>query len=233
MNESFTLGTHNLHDEAGVPTFFADVIIFTEAVAPTIVAKARQKLAHAQGRLRGYRIAVCHQQPDLVIAYRRRLFKAAGPISYNQYVDGVPGVTPNRGTGMQILELRHVYQLVPVVFEHRINAWHSSQPDRGERVFRRRMWMKHTSGTLDILERLRDSIGLALAGGDVNTPDGIAGYSLDGVLERGDHLDRLALARDRKHRRAELGPATYLSRKGSDHPRVRVTVRLSLEVAPA
>lgn len=211
---TFSLGAHNLHDEAGVPTFFADVVIFTEAVAPTIKAKAKQRAAHAKARLAGYSIAVCAQQRDLVVAYRRKLFKITGR-SYTQYVDGVPRVSPNRGTFLLFLQPRAGGSQIVIVAEHRINA--AFQPwIRGERAFRIRMWRKHTDGTLETIRRLKDSKYQVAAGGDLNTPHGISGY--EGKLrEAGEHFDRLGTT-------GEFSLVDVLSRKGSDHNRIRAVV---------
>ncbi len=210
------LGAHNLHDEAGVPTFFADVVIFTEAIAPSIVAKARQRRAQAAGRLAGFSTAVCAQQRDLVVAYRRKTFRLTGR-SYHRYVEGVAKVTPNRGTYLVFLEHRETGTPVVVVAEHRINA--AFQPwIRGERTFRTKAWWRHTDGTLETIQRLKDSGYTILAGGDLNTPHGVSGY--EGKLgEVGDGFDRLGS-------NGRIGRFERLSRQGSDHPRIRALVTL-------
>lgn len=218
----FTFGTHNLHDESGVPTFFADVVIFTEAIAPTIIAKAKRKSAHAKARLAGYRVIVCHQQPDLVIAFRRRLFKRRGPLSYERKVDGVAHVTPNRGTAWLAVEHRASGALFAVVAEHRINA--AFRPFiRGEAAFRQAAWRRHTAYSCSLVTRLSDSGYVALPGGDLNTPRDQAGYpTVRGLQELGEHWDRLAVA---PRWAWSIDHLAQLTRKGSDHPRLRVTVR--------
>lgn len=228
--QAFTFGTHNLHDEAGVPTFFADVVIYTEAIAPTIVALAKQKLAHAQGRLCGYRVVVCREQPDLVIAFRRRLFKRRGPYGYKRVVDGRSGVTPNRGTMALPLEHRASGDLFYVNAEHRINAAFAPWV-RGEPAFRSAAWRRHTSYTCDLMDRQRDSDYVVLAGGDLNTPRDQAGYpGVRGVHEEQRDLQRLAVTPRWKW---SLSHPEQLGLKGSDHPRDRVTVTRRKEVAPA
>lgn len=220
---SFSFGTHNLHDEAGVPTFFADVLIFCEAIAPTIVAKAKQRLAHVKARLGGYTVVVCAEQRDLVVAFRRRDWKITGR-SYTAYVDGRAGVSPNRGTFLVFLRHRRTGLLIVVVAEHRINAAFSPWI-RGERVFRTAMWRKHTDGTLDTVDRLEDSGFLVLAGGDDNTPHGVSAY--EGHLrEVGEHFDRLAVSHV-----GRLDDVDVLSRKGSDHYRLRATAHLPAKEA--
>lgn len=222
---TFTWGTHNLHDEQGIPTMFADAVMFTEAIphtivddlgTPTIRARAARAARHAKLRSTGHAVITCRQQPDLVFVCRRRLFKVTGR-SYTKYVDGRRRVTPNRGTFIVFATHRETGKPIAFVGEHRINA--AFRPwIRGERTFREAAWKRHTDGTWDTIRRLIDSGYVVCAGGDVNTPEGIPGYPIY-MHERGDHYDRLAST-------VQLGPAEYLSRKGSDHPRLRVTVRL-------
>lgn len=212
---TFTLGAHNLHDEAGVPTFFADVIVFTEAIPKGIRARARARWAHTQGRLAGYRIVTCHAQPDLVVAVRRRLFKVTA-VSYTRYVDGVRKVTPNRGTFIVFATHRPTGKPWGIPAEHRINAWHPSQPDRGERAFRASAWRRHTAGTIRTLIRLKDSGFEIAGGGDTNTPKNVPAYA-DDFHEAGTSLDRVVST-------CPIGDVEYLHNQGSDHPRLRVTV---------
>lgn len=218
----FTLGGHNLHDEAGIPTFFADVIMFTEAIAPTIKAKARQKIAHAKARLAGYSIAVCHEQPDLVIAYRRRLFRYKSR-SYTKYVDGWAKVTPNRGTFVVFVEGRVDGKPYAFVGEHRINAafppYVRSQGDRQETEFRIAAWRRHTKGTLDTIDQLEASGFHVQAAGDLNVPVNTSGYQ--------GYLHELGIGQihfDRVGSSDHIGRFMVLSREKSDHSRVLATV---------
>lgn len=233
VHHVFTFGTHNLHDEAGVPTFFADVVVFTEAIAPTIVALAQQKLAHAKGRLRGYRIVVCREQPDLVIVFRRRLFKRRGGYGYKRIVDGRERVTPNRGTMWQPLEHRATSTLFDVMVEHRINGAFPPYI-RGEAEFRHKSWRRHTAWTCGLIHRLttppaRDDLHghVVLSAGDLNVPRDQAGYpGVVDVQELGEDLQRLAVTPRWKW---SMDRFRQLSRKGSDHPRDMARVR---EVRP-
>lgn len=218
---TFTFGTHNLHDDAGVPTFFADVVVFTEAIAPTIVAKARQKAAHASARLAGYTVVVCREQPDLVIAFRRRLFRKTGRYGYQRQVGGVPKVTPNRGTMWQPLTHRATGQPFALIAEHRINAAFPPYV-RGEPAFRLDAWHRHTGYSCGLMTRLVDSGYIALGAGDLNTPRDVAGYpGVRGVQELQHDLQRQAIAPRWKWR---LSHPEQLGLQGSDHPRDRVTV---------
>jgi hypothetical protein len=220
---AFSFGTHNLHDEAGVPTFFAEVLIFCEAIAPTIIAKAKQKLAHIEGRLGGYRIVVCAQQRDLVVAFRRRHWQITGR-SYTRYVNGWAGVSPNRGTFLVFLRHRATGLLVVVVAEHRINAafppYVRSKGAPKETHFRVVSWRTHTTGTLETCARLEDSGFLVLAGGDENTPHGVSAYE-NQLREVGNHFDRLAISHA-----GQLDNVEVLSRERSDHNRLRAEARL-------
>lgn len=224
---TFTVGAHNLHDEAGVPTFFADVLFFTEAIAPTIRAKAARQIAHAKARLAGYSIIVCPEQRDLVIAYRRRLFRLKSR-SYTKYVDGWAKVTPNRGTFVVFAEHRASGVVVPLIVEHRINAafppYVRSQGAPHETAFRKESWAKHTNGTEHTIDDLKASgHPLICAGGDLNVPLNVSGY--DGHLhELGAgrlHFDRLGCSQ-------HISGLEVLSRSGSDHNRIRAKVTAAL-----
>lgn len=216
----FTLGTHNTLDGAARPTMFADVVLFTEA-AVTLRDRARFLRS-------GYALVVCRQQRDLAIAYRRALFERAGDIHYAQVVEGVPGVTPNRGTAWLPLDHRATGDRFAVVWEHRINAAFPPY-ERGEPEFRRAAWKAHTDHTLDLVDRLTTSGWIVPMGGDVNTPPNVRGYWPH--PERGRALDRLAVAvNGHKNFRPDpvarwvIGDAQYLSNAGSDHPRLRATI---------
>lgn len=205
MRVKFTVGAHNLHDETGTPTFFADVQVFTEAI-PARIRAALPKT---------HRMVVCKRQPDLVVVYDRRIFRRQlRPLRYAKYVDGWAGVTPNRGTFTVPLIHRATKRKVRVNAEHRINAAFPPYV-RGEPDFRREHWHEHTAGTLKIMER-QDAKGfLVVSAGDDNTPNGVRAYP--GWDETGEHFDRIGS-------NARLSGLDVLSRVGSDHPRIRATV---------
>lgn len=212
---SYTLGTHNLHDHAGEPTFFADAILFTEAIAPTIRAKVAIRWRFAKLRLRGYRVVTCRQQRDLVWAGRRRLFAVKGQ-TYDKYVDGRPGVTPHRGTWCVFCVNRDSGDSEVFMLEHRINA--AFEPwIRGEAAFRTRAWLRQTAGSIDTAMRLKHNGHRVNAGGDPNTPPDELAYR-GRLHEVGRGLDRLAST-------ARLTNVRVLSRKGSDHHRLVATVQ--------
>lgn len=199
---SLTLGCHNLHDETGHPTPFADVLLFTEAIH----SEVRDELATTHD------VYVCWQQRDLVIAISKRLEQGRVRRHYRLVHPGLAKVTPHRGTFWLTLNLAGVP--TAIVVEHRINA--AFPPfKRGERWFRPRMWRWHTRVTLRIITRHRRKHRQVLAGGDVNTPHGVKGYP--GLHEVGDHFDRLASSRP-------LRDLQMMSRMGSDHPRLRARV---------
>jgi hypothetical protein len=199
---SLTLGTHNLHDETGHPTPFADVILFTEAIH----SEVRDELATTHD------VYVCWQQRDLIIAVSKRLEQGRVKRHYRLVHPGVAKVTPHRGTFWLTLRLNG--QPCAIVVEHRINA--AFPPfKRGEPWFRRAMWRRHTRVTLRIIARHRRKFRHVLCGGDVNTPRGVKGYP--GLHEVGDHYDRLASTRP-------LRDLVVMSRMGSDHPRLRARV---------
>lgn len=202
----FSVGCHNLHDDTGTPTFFADLLLFTEAI-PSLIA---DKLP------RHYRMSVCKQQRDLVVAYNKELFRFLSS-EYIPIHDGVPEVTPHRGIYVAYLEHLPTGRLVAVVLEHRINA--AFFPFiRGEARFRRANWRKHTSHALELIRDLKKLGVIVVAGGDVNTPRGRRGYRRV-LREVGKHFDRLAS----NHK---LRNVAVLSRMGSDHPRLYAELTL-------
>lgn len=212
-----SFGTHNLHDTDGVPTFFADVVLFTEAIPATIRGKARAARARLGGRLAGYTIRVCPQQRDLVIALRRRHYLVTG----TQYVRVHPGrakVTPNRGTFAVETRERATDRRVVFIVEHRINA--AFPPFiRGEADFREARWRQHTTATTSLICRYLARGWEVRVGGDTNTPRNVGAYEdlyeLESSFhERGVGLDRLGSSEP-------MHAFEVLSRAKSDHPRIR------------
>lgn len=199
-----TIGTHNLHDQAGRPSPFADIVLFTEA-DPT-------RLRRTFTALRGWTVVVCRQQPDLAVAHRRRLFKLEG-IRYRRAHEGAAKVTPHRGTW--VLDGILAGRDATLIVEHRINAAFPPYR-RGEAAFRTRCWQTHTEMTLDLINEARAAGQLVIAGGDLNTPRGVSGYR--GVLDEvGRGFDRLGVTA----KGTRLHSVAYLGNAGSDHPRLR------------
>lgn len=199
---SLALGTHNTLDGAAPATPFCDVLLLTEAIH----SKVRDELATT------HNVYVCWQQRDLIIAIRNTLTQERIKRQYRLVHPGVAKVTPHRGTFWLTLMLNG--RPTAILVEHRINA--AFPPfKRGEPWFRQAMWRRHTKVTLRIISRHRRKHRIVLAGGDVNTPHGVKGYP--GLHEVGDHYDRLASTRP-------LRDLVVMSRKGSDHPRLRARV---------
>jgi len=204
-NSIMKFGTHNLHDEAGRPTAFADIIVFTEAVASEVRDALEPK---------GYVVVVCSEQKDLVIAYKKGTFVPKGKPHYRLIHGGVAGVTPHRGTFWLKGTLRG--KKTVVIVEHRINAAFAPFV-RGEPKFRQSMWRKHTRFTVGLIKRFIERGWVVLAGGDLNTIRSVKGYR--GTLkEYGQHFDRLGT-----HGVRSRG-FVVLSRAGSDHPRILVEI---------
>lgn len=198
-----TFGTHNLHDQTGTPSVFADVLLFTEAI-PERIKDALEPL--------GYVVAPCRYQRDLVIAWKRGTFEPRRK-RYRLAHPGIAKVTPHRGTYWIVGEL-HGEQAVLLV-EHRINA--SFPPyRRGEATFRRTSWNWHTRMTLRRIRRFRRRGLLVIAGGDLNTPFNVTGYRGE-LHEAGAHFDRLGSTRP-------IRDVELLSRMGSDHPRLKGSI---------
>jgi hypothetical protein len=209
-----SFGTHNLHDAAGVPTFFADVVLFTEAVPATIRAKVRARRATLTARLSGYTIRVCREQRDLVVALRRRHYRVTG-VRYERAHAGRAGVTPHRGTFAVETVERATGRRVVFVVEHRINAAFPPHV-RGEGVFRAQRWAWHKALTMTMLEEYFLGGWEVRVGGDTNTPSWVNAWEVHypEVYESGTGLDRLGSSSPIRH-------FERLSRKGSDHPRLR------------
>ena len=212
-----SFGTHNLHDHDGVPTFFADVVLFTEAIPASIRGKARAARARLGGRLSGYTIRVCPQQRDLVVALRRRHYLVTGT-SYVPVHQGRAKVTPHRGTYAVETRERATGRRVVFIVEHRINA--AFPPFvRGEADFRENRWRQHTTATTSMIHRYLNRGWTVRVGGDTNTPPNVGAYEDitwgDGhtFFERGNGLDRLGSS-------TPLHNFERLSHRKSDHPRI-------------
>lgn len=222
-----SLGTHNLHDEAGRVTLFADAILFTEAIPTRVRDKVRAASSRARARASGRRVVVCRQQRDLVVVLRRRLWKVTG-VTYTPVIgrgekyEPQAGVTPHRGTFVVLTTWRGKRNKGrrprAFVVEHRINAAFPPYI-RGEAQFRRDAWHAHAAATRELIRRLLDSGYEVDAGGDVNTPEDVDAYAGLARLypEVGQHFDRLVSS-------DHLDMVAQLSREGSDHPRLRARV---------
>lgn len=201
---ALTLGTFNTLDGKGTVTPFADVILLTEAIPN----KVRAQLAATHD------VYVCRFQRDLIIAISNRLKQENVRPHYRLVHPGIAKVTPHRGEFWLTLRLEGVETAVED--GHWINA--SFPPyRRGEATFRRLMWRRHQRIALRIIRRHKRKGRVVLAGGDLNVIRGVKGYG--GVLnEVGDHFDRLGSS-------ARLSDTAVLSRMGSDHNRLKATVR--------
>lgn len=224
-----TIGTHNLHDREGVPTFFADVIGFTEAIASTIRARKRARWANAKARLAGYTIRACSHQRDLVMALRRRHYAVTGT-RYVRVHDGVAKVTPHRGTFIvetrrRVGKLRRAKGRREVfILSHRINA--AFDPwIRGEADFRAEKWAEHTEVDNDLARDYLAAGWVVHAMGDLNTPDGrVDGYPAL-PYEAGRGFDRIASSEP-------LRNVEVLDRMGSDHHRLRALMATDERTTP-
>lgn len=203
MIVTITVGTHNLLDGAGRVTPFADVILYTEA-------PPREQLDLPGG----FTVKRCRWQRDLVAAWRpvftatRTRYRLAHP--------GVPTVTPRRGTYAIEGHMFHGARTV-VIIEHRINAAFPPYR-RGEAMFRRACWRRHTRLTLGMIRRYQRRGFVVIAGGDLNTPPNVTGYR--GVLEEaGTGFDRIASS-------LPIRMSSVGGFGGSDHRRFRAVLDL-------
>lgn len=199
-----TLGTFNTLDGKGTVTDFADVILLTEAIS----AKVRRELG---GR---YDIYACRFQRDLMIAITKAKSQKQVRTHYRLVHPGIAKVTPHRGEFWLTLLLDGEPTAIQV--GHWINAAFPPYR-RGEARFRRAMWRRHQRISLRIIRRHIRKGRTVMAGGDLNSVAGVKGYA--GVLnEVGRGFDRLGSTR-------QLAEVQTLSRMGSDHHRLKATVR--------
>lgn len=211
-----TLGTHNLHDAAGVPTFFADAVLFTEAVPKSIRAKARAARARARARvLGGYTVRVCKKQRDLVVALKRRQYEVTG-VRYHLVHLGRAEVSPHRGIFVVETIERATGRRVVFIVEHRINAAFPPYV-RGEGPWRSERWQMHTAAAIHIIDDYLADGWDVRAGGDLNTPHGLVEGYRGHLNEVGNGLDRLGSS-------SPLRNFERLGRRGSDHPRIRAVM---------
>lgn len=223
VTRRFRVGAHNLHDAAGIPRFFADVLLFTEALPETIRAKARRAVKVAAARLRGFRVVVCAEQRDLVVAFRRRLV-VLERVEYRRAHPGRAPITPHRGTFVVYGRFRFTRIRVAILVEHRINSWWKDE--RGHREFRADCWHTHAALTLAWIAELEAAGYVVLAGGDLNTPPDVDGYGGQ-LVEVSTSLDRIGCS-SREIRdpdagvtvTARLGDFDRGPRAGSDHHQI-------------
>lgn len=199
-----SLGTHNLHDEAGRVTLFADAMGYTEAIG----VKIRQRVALAR---RGYAVRVCRRQRDLAFAARRRVWR----ILRTHYVPvhgGRAEVTPHRGTFVIETRRRATGRREVFLVPHRINAAFPPYV-RGEAEFRSERWHEHRNVDEWLIHLYEGEGWVVHAMGDTNTPHDVVAFpALAWEIGRG--FDRIAST-------IPLDHVEYLGDAGSDHPRLR------------
>jgi hypothetical protein len=207
----FTLGEHNLRDQYGLPTPFADVLLFCEA-KPGRIRSRFQAWRHRR------RLVVCKEQRDLVVSLPRNQFRIVETLYFKAH-PGEAKVTPKRGTFVVKTVHRPTGRKVAFLLEHRINA--AFPPfKRGEGVHRAELWRKHTALSLGVIAHLKHENYSIFAGGDLNTPPRVKGYG-GHLVEVNSALDRLAHSRD-----VSLVDFERLSPVGSDHHRIKATAEL-------
>lgn len=208
---TFTIGTHNLADESGLPTAFADVIGYTEAAVLGLLARYAEWTEKRQ-------LIVCQAQRSLALSLKKDLFRITERMYFRAH-EGEARVTPARGTFIVKTIHRPTGRKVAFVLEHRINA--AFPPFvRGEDKLRETNWRKHQKLTLHTIRVLKQENYTVFALGDLNTPSDVEGYA-GHLTELGHGYDRIACSRD-----AGLADFQRLSRVGSDHHRIKATAEL-------
>ena len=220
----FRFGTHNLHDEAGRPAMFADLVIFTEAVADRV----RERLGGRTARV-WRKVVVCQQQRSLVVVVNRLLFVVEGT-EYRRAHGGRAEVTPARGTFVVLLRVRFTQIRAAAVAEHRINAWFPPYA-RGEGTFRAQCWHTHRDLTLAWIRELEADGRVVFAGGDLNTPCDVDGYG-GRLVEVSRSYDRLGVSRCVTDEHGSpvvvhLDDFRRGPRRGSDHGEISAAVTVT------
>lgn len=222
---AFTVGEHNLHDESGIPSFFADVLLFCEAVPRRIRARRRRMvtrtIARARARLAGTRIVSHRRDRSLAVAFPRDLLAMTSK-AYHRAHPGIAEVTPHRGTLVLRCRTRESDRKVALLVEHRINAAFPPYK-RGEPLVRMRLWEEHTTMTLRLVDELEAEGYFVIAGGDLNVVRDVLGYQ-GRLREISTSLDRIACSEAGRWSGFER-----LSPNGSDHHRIRATLTLPKE----
>lgn len=208
---ALSIGEHNLYDGAGTPTPFAEVLGFTEAPA-----RARMRKA-----LNGYRL-FSKGDTSMVLALRSGFFGLARSQFHMAHHSGrfygFPHTTPMRGT-LVVKTKTKAGQKTAFLLSHRINKSEASHQERSmsvaERKLRERLYADHEALDIDLADGLIKAGSLVVALGDYNRHGGSV---FDGLLdERGTNPDRICGSPG-----VYLGPISWMSPVGSDHPRAYV-----------
>ena len=211
-----SLGGHNLYDGAGTPTPFADAIGFTEA--PSIKVMRRRLGWRADPRYRLF----SKGDPSMVLALRAGLFGLATAQFHMAHRSGqfygMPHTTPMRGT-LVVKTKTKDGRKVGFLLSHRINKSERSHQEpsmsQAERKLRAALYADHEALDIDLADGLLKDGYEVVALGDYNRHGGLV---FDGLLnERGTNPDRICASPG-----VYLGPLSWLSKAGSDHPRALV-----------
>lgn len=214
-----SLGGHNLLDGAGAATPFADAIGFTEAPARNVV---KQSLRWSTKDPRRYRL-FSKGDLSMVLALRAGVFGLATSrfhlAHHSGRFYGIPHTTPARGT-LVVKTKTKAGVKVAFLLSHRINKSERSHQEasmsEAERKLRAALYADHEALDIqladDLLKAGYEVVGL----GDYNRHGGLV---FDGLLrERGTNPDRICASHG-----VYLGPMTWLSKVGSDHPRAFIS----------
>lgn len=216
-----TFGCHNLHDGGAKPTWFADILGFTECDAPAVsdaAVKSGRDDFHTQNR-------------TIALVTPKGWFKNP-VVEWHRAHDGDSDVpTPARGD-LVVYDVED--RSVPAcIVSHRINRNWSERTQRPRlRGWwrRRRLWWKHRRSTQAIIRDLKSRGYLVVAMGDMNARPGkdrdgkplYRAFSRKLMREVGTRLDRIAATPP-----IAFTSVDYLGDADSDHPRLRATARWS------
>lgn len=221
MSHVLTFGLHNLYDEHGDPTAFADVIAWTEAIPRTV----RQRLGLQRPPAKDYRTYAPREIPGVALSWKDNIIE----IQDKGFRIAHPGSsktpkTPQRGTVW--VDGVHILTRIPFRFiaGHRINNAFfqmDGKPDRGGNPERRRLWAHHQAMDAKLTGVAEAAHRVVVIGEDGNKPEGEVFL---GLAETQHGYDRIGWSKDHRIR---LQDVETLSREGSDHPRKRATFQIS------
>lgn len=214
-------GGHNLLDGQGHPTAFADVIGFTEAPERSRMRQALKGSA-AQTQANGYRL-FSKGDTSMVLALRAGMFGLARSqfhlAHHSGRFYGMPHTTPMRGT-LVVKTKAKAGNRVAFLLSHRINKSERSHQEasmsEAERKLRAALYADHEALDIQLADDLLKGGFEVIALGDYNRHGGLV---FDGMLkERGTNPDRICASHG-----VYLGPMSWLSNAGSDHPRAFIS----------
>lgn len=206
MSRPFTVGTHNMADRAQASPFAA-LMGFTEAAPIDAILDDLPRPWVARE---------CKRQKSLAFGWDASRFQLVSE-SYRRAHGGTARITPGRGTWALTFREKTTGQSIRVILSHRINNAFGEVKRPGRRL-RERLWKAHYELDARLVVAGLRKYDHVIALGDLNRSDGIV-YPELRATRRG--YDRIAWGPSL----VLVGEPERLSGLGSDHDRLRVTLK--------